>query len=128
MRLLTENQKMKKILLAALLTAILNMGSEAQTAESGRKDNSRAASTESIPTRFWKASLPGGAYMVALDRISSVAKHTYVVDGAARIIKMHLFFNNMCCFTLRVIICFMINLMLGWDMRQMTIWPRARLQ
>ncbi len=79
---------MKKILLAALLTAILNISSGAQTTGSGRNDNSREASTDSIPTRFWKASLPGGEYMVALDRISSVAKHTYVVDGAARVYEV----------------------------------------
>jgi hypothetical protein len=32
--------------------------------------------------RFWQASLPGGHYMVALDRISSVSRHQYVLDGA----------------------------------------------
>lgn len=33
------------------------------------------------PNRFWQASLPGGHYMVALDRISSVSRHQYVLDG-----------------------------------------------
>lgn len=33
------------------------------------------------PKRFWQASLPGGNYIVALDRISSVSKHTYIIDG-----------------------------------------------
>jgi hypothetical protein len=32
--------------------------------------------------RFWQASLPGGHYMVALDRISSVSRHKYVLDGS----------------------------------------------
>ena len=32
--------------------------------------------------RFWQASLPGGHYMVALDRISAVSRHRYVLDGA----------------------------------------------
>jgi hypothetical protein len=32
--------------------------------------------------RFWQATLPGGHYMVALDRISSVSRHQYVLDGA----------------------------------------------
>jgi hypothetical protein len=32
--------------------------------------------------RFWQASVPGGHYMVALDRISSVSRHQYVLDGA----------------------------------------------
>lgn len=31
--------------------------------------------------RFWRASLPGGSYMVALDRIASVSKHEYLLDG-----------------------------------------------
>ena len=31
--------------------------------------------------RFWQASLPGGHYMVALDRISNISMHEYVLDG-----------------------------------------------
>ena len=31
--------------------------------------------------RFWQATLSGGHYMVALDRISSVSRHKYVLDG-----------------------------------------------
>lgn len=31
--------------------------------------------------RFWQASLPGGHYMVALDRISNISMHQYVLDG-----------------------------------------------
>ena len=40
--------------------------------------------TEDSPqaNRFWQATLPGGHYMVALDRISSVSRHRYVLDGA----------------------------------------------
>jgi hypothetical protein len=40
--------------------------------------------TEDTPqsNRFWQASLRGGHYMVALDRISSVSRHQYVLDGA----------------------------------------------
>jgi hypothetical protein len=34
------------------------------------------------PARFWQATLGGGHYMVALDRISSVSRHKYVLDGA----------------------------------------------
>ena len=79
---------MKTILLTAIVTTILNISAGAQTTGTGSKDSARAASTDSIPTRFWKASLPGGEYMVALDRISSVAKHTYVVDGAARVYEV----------------------------------------
>ena len=34
------------------------------------------------PNRFWQASLNGGHYMVALDRISAVSRHKYLLDGA----------------------------------------------
>lgn len=34
------------------------------------------------PNRFWQASLGGGHYMVALDRISSISRHKYLLDGA----------------------------------------------
>ena len=40
------------------------------------------------PRRFWQASLPGGSYTVALDRISSVSKHTYIIDGALRVTEV----------------------------------------
>jgi hypothetical protein len=31
--------------------------------------------------RFWQASLPGGHYMVAIDRIASISMHEYLLDG-----------------------------------------------
>jgi len=34
------------------------------------------------PSRFWQATLGGGHFMVALDRIASVSRHKYVLDGA----------------------------------------------
>jgi hypothetical protein len=33
------------------------------------------------PNRFWQAKLGGGHFMVALDRIVSVSRHQYVLDG-----------------------------------------------
>lgn len=36
----------------------------------------------SIPTRFWQAKLPGGTFMVPLNRIVSVSRHTYLLEGA----------------------------------------------
>lgn len=35
------------------------------------------------PQRFWQANLPGGSFMVALDRIVSVSRAKYLLDGAA---------------------------------------------
>ena len=34
------------------------------------------------PSRFWQATVNGGHFMVALDRIASVSRHKYVLDGA----------------------------------------------
>lgn len=34
------------------------------------------------PARFWQATVPGGNYQVALDRITSVSRHKYLLDGA----------------------------------------------
>lgn len=34
------------------------------------------------PNRFWLASVTGGSFMVALDRIVSVSRHKYLLDGA----------------------------------------------
>lgn len=33
------------------------------------------------PNRFWQASVGGGHYMVALDRISAISRHQYLLDG-----------------------------------------------
>lgn len=33
------------------------------------------------PGRFWQATVNGGHFMVALDRIASVSRHKYVLDG-----------------------------------------------
>ena len=49
---------------------------------------SKTTHHQSKSLRFWKATLPGGEYMVALNSISSIAKHTYIVDGAARVFEV----------------------------------------
>ena len=54
-------------------------------AQDKTKDNT---SESAGPTRFWQASLSGGNYMVALDRISSISKHTYITDGAFRVTEV----------------------------------------
>lgn len=38
------------------------------------------------PRRFWQGNLPGGSYMVALDRITSISRHTYAVAEAAMLV------------------------------------------
>ena len=49
----------------------------AQNNNNGNKDKQ----DEQTNTRFWEAKLPGGEYMVALSRISSISKHTYMVGN-----------------------------------------------
>jgi hypothetical protein len=36
--------------------------------------------------RFWQANLPGGSYMVALDRITAVSRHSYAVVEAGMLV------------------------------------------
>ena len=74
---------MKKTILYLMVPIILCVNALGQGTE--KKTDS---SSDSIPTKFWKASLPGGEYMVSLSSISSIAKHTYIVDGAARVYEV----------------------------------------
>jgi hypothetical protein len=71
--------------LVLLLFAFLSISPCVFSQNNNTQNNS---SSEQIPSRFWKATLPGGEYMVALNSISSIAKHTYIVDGAARVFEV----------------------------------------
>lgn len=51
------------------------------TGETTAPDTTKTGDT-AAPNRFWQATLAGGHYMVALDRIVSVSRHKYVLDGA----------------------------------------------
>jgi hypothetical protein len=62
-----------------LLAAALPL--HAQTAP-GNPDARQKTDDTPQPNRFWQATLPGGHYMVALDRVSAVSRHKYVLDGA----------------------------------------------
>ncbi len=59
--------------------------SDGSTTPAQPKDNT---SETTGPRRFWQANLPGGNYIVALDRISSISKHTYVLDNALRVTEV----------------------------------------
>jgi hypothetical protein len=68
------------LLLAALwLTLTLPLIAQ-QDPDNGGDESSNAAETDG-PRRFWQADLPGGHYMVALDRISTISMHEYLLDG-----------------------------------------------
>ena len=45
-------------------------------------DTTEKAGESAGPNRFWQATLGGGHFMVALDRIASVSRQKYVLDGA----------------------------------------------
>ncbi|TAE78725.1 MAG: hypothetical protein EAZ84_00430 [Verrucomicrobia bacterium] len=53
------------------------------TAQNANQDPAAENQTEESngPHRFWQASLPGGHYMVAIDRIASISMHQYVLDA-----------------------------------------------
>ena len=71
----------KKLFLA--LTVVLLASPQpvhAQTPTSST-DNHKTDDIEQ-QNRFWQASVGGGHYMVALDRISAISRHKYLLDGA----------------------------------------------
>jgi hypothetical protein len=76
---------MFKKLIPALMLALLACATPLIAQEETPADN---PNTPNEPTdtpqknRFWQASVGGGAYMVALDRISAISRHKYVLDGS----------------------------------------------
>ncbi|MBC7979576.1 MAG: hypothetical protein H7Y36_03325 [Armatimonadetes bacterium] len=49
-------------------------------ADQNQNPKNNQGDQEGLP-RFWQANLGGGSYIVALDRISTVSRHKYVLDG-----------------------------------------------
>ena len=70
-------------LMVVLCLAALQAQAQSQTATPA----ATAATNPKIddatqPNRFWQANFPdGGHYMVALDRISAISRHKYLLDG-----------------------------------------------
>ena len=56
---------------------------QSQTDQEEDKDEEEETTAEEGEgsKRFWQATVPGGNYMVAIDRISSVSMHEYVLDA-----------------------------------------------
>lgn len=71
-------KKLPLILLAGLLAIAPTAQSQTAKEES---EASKATETNG-PARFWQATLPGGNFMVALDRIASVSRAKFLLDGA----------------------------------------------
>jgi hypothetical protein len=64
--------------MAISLVVALPAGAQTPSEDSKKTEDSPQSN------RFWQATLPGGHYMVALDRISSISRHKYVLlDGSA---------------------------------------------
>lgn len=51
-----------------------------QNNQNNNNNNANSGDTDG-PLRFWQATLPGGHYMVALDRIATISRHKYILDG-----------------------------------------------
>ena len=56
-------------------------GGNANNPNAESSDEESNTSETDGPRRFWQANLPGGHYMVALDRISDISMHEYLLDG-----------------------------------------------
>lgn len=56
------------------------------------QDDSEAETTteEELERQFWRATVPGGTYTVALDTITAVSSHAYILDGAAVITEVNI--------------------------------------
>ncbi|MBC8126908.1 MAG: hypothetical protein H8M99_07165 [Gloeobacteraceae cyanobacterium ES-bin-144] len=71
------------ILTALLLSCAATLHAQGEN----DKDNSKTGNEEKtgdtqVPNRFWQASVGGGHYMVALERISAISRHKYLLDGS----------------------------------------------
>ncbi len=71
---------MKSLIKPALFTALASFLVLGQVSHAQDKDKKENTDVTTSSKRFWEANLPGGNYMVALDRISAVSKHSYIVS------------------------------------------------
>lgn len=86
----TPMKRLAPLLLAALAATTLTAGAQATRPATGTQpatQNDKTSDTEE-KNRFWQVSLPGGSYMVALDRISSVSLHQYVLDSSVLVTEV----------------------------------------
>lgn len=76
-------RKILMIVSAALFVIAVPARAQAPDAADGTKTDETSKEGDSAgPPRFWQASVGGGHFMVALDRIVSVSRHKYLLDGA----------------------------------------------
>lgn len=75
----------KILMIVSTALFVFAVPAKAQTPETPAADGSTETSKDGDspgPPRFWQASVGGGHFMVALDRIVSVSRHKYLLDGA----------------------------------------------
>lgn len=72
---------MKHLASSTLLSLFLTTALFSPLLHAQSNDDDSTTSEEAGNRRFWEANLPGGNYMVALDRITAVSMHSYVLDG-----------------------------------------------
>lgn len=72
------------LLFAATATA-QNTPASPTTPATGNNQKTTGSEAEGN-RRFWQANLPGGHYMVALDHITAVSRHSYAIPEAALIV------------------------------------------
>lgn len=65
-----------------LLPVVLLVSPLAHAQNQPAATNNKSEDSEQ-PNRFWQARMSGGHYMVAIDRISSISRHEYVLNGNA---------------------------------------------
>lgn len=74
---------MKSFLKIATFAAVFTLAAlTPQVHAQDEEDKNGNTDVTNNTRRFWEADLPGGQYMVALDRISSVSMHSYMIQGA----------------------------------------------
>ncbi len=73
---------MLKNLWLALLSSFLVCSSFLYAQDQTGTDGTAIKGDTAGPNRFWQATLTGGHYMIALDKITSVSRHKYVLDGS----------------------------------------------
>ncbi|SHJ35287.1 hypothetical protein SAMN02745181_1851 [Rubritalea squalenifaciens DSM 18772] len=73
---------MKSFAKTITYSAIIAMAALSPTTAFSQDDQKDNSDVVNSVRRFWQADLPGGRYMVALDRLSSVSMHSYMIKGA----------------------------------------------
>jgi hypothetical protein len=74
-------------ILAGLLVTVTPVAAQTDPNTPTQATKDKATNRESDGNhRFWQANLPGGHYMVALDRITAISRHSYAVPEAALLV------------------------------------------